>query len=1192
MVLSSRVPAPARLRVRFSSLFLSLAVVALLAPFGQAGDTPALHRQVAGVLPVRLDQQGVTVRSAPGSESSPWTVTVTLSAMGREGDLRPLAAVAPAMHQGRIEYARDGLTEWWVVEGRGMQQGFDVPVRPEGSGRLLALSLDVSGDLSPSVHERGQRVTLAAAGQPAVLSYKGLVAWDAIGRPLRAWMEPGDQGGLVILVDDRGAHYPVTIDPLITDEIIEVTASDASAKSTFGLSVALDADTGAVGAPNRAGSKKNEGSVYIIERDLGGTDNWGERTRIDASDADNGDRFGTAVAISGDTLVVGAPFNNDLGNASGSVYVHERDQGGADAWGEVVKLLPAAGDKNDQFGYAVAVAGDVLAASSPKDKQGKVFIHGRDQGGPDAWGLVKVIQGSSASNGDRFGWHLALDGDLLVVGAPNDDDAAKNAGAVYVFEQDLGGADNWGERAKIVPSGGLKADQFGWRVDVFGSSVAVGATRSNDGGKGAGKAFLYERDLGGSNAWGQFKQLRNDPVSAKDQFGSSVVVEGAALIIGAANDGSFANNGGSMRVNSQDQGGTSNWGFVNEVGASNASSGDRFSTSADMDGTTLMVGAPLVDGAGNDSGSVYIFHVDVLSPPPPSTGRVVYIDDAQANIPVGGGGDTRRVDWVDLDANGAPDLFELNYLGPDGNLAHFGDGLGAFTTSSMTSDPGNALLGVVDALAPLDGATDALPSKAVAFGDWDNDGDQDGYIGNGPTGGSPVRNHFLFNNSIEGSPGQFTLHDPGNGIDADLDHTYDARFSDINLDGFTDLIVVNRNEANRLYMNEGDDTLGQFRAIADAGSSPVSEISDMAPANPLADPGDLMGSRALEVGDLDGDGDDDVFVVNANSGAQPNQVFVNQGGNQGGQVGDMLGLVGDDAVDIHGISYGLDLGDLDNDGDLDAFICNRNEVNFVLRNESAPGGDPSFSRILGTAVDTDQAGFLGTPVFGDSYDCDIADLENDGDADIVVVNRVQRNMIYLASTTAPTLLDAPADAYERVTEGPVQIDRGNSRAVAVADIDIYGPFVRTEMPEIALGNSGAGLNRYYQNYGEHIEELDGRTTDGDFDPLLWAEGTLTETTDVTLHVLCAEPSAAGQLVLGITAANTPWNGGVLVPSEDVLTGFVTDSNGEADIVILGSSLPPNPAGLPFWFQARVADAGMVGPQGPTSLSNAIVIIAE
>jgi hypothetical protein len=188
------------------------------------------------------------------------------------------------------------------------------------------------------------------------------------------------------------------------------------------------------------------GAAYLFEKDLGGTNNWGEVKKLVASDAAANDGFGTSVALSGTTVVIGAEFENHDGNGDGSddadvgaAYIFERDQGGPNAWGEVKKLLGSNGLINDQFGSGVAISGDVIAVGAVEKTVGQitpgaVYLFGRNQGGANTWGEVKMLLASDGEDFDRFGRSVALSGTTLVVGAPEDDDNGEDAGSVYVLE--------------------------------------------------------------------------------------------------------------------------------------------------------------------------------------------------------------------------------------------------------------------------------------------------------------------------------------------------------------------------------------------------------------------------------------------------------------------------------------------------------------------------------------------------------------------------------------------------------------------------------------------------------------------------------------------------------------------------------------------------------------------------------------
>lgn len=1186
-----------------------LAAAVLSAPVFalDAAQPTSFQRQIGAQLPVRLDATGITVSEAPGSSQGEWSLSLAITELGRRSARVAQGQVVPVLHAGRVEYHRQAglaggaaLVEWWQPVGSALQQGFHLPLKPGGPpNQALEFRIDLRGDARPVVAADGRGVVFVDPASGALLSYSGLLAWDATGKSLPAWIEPVPGArAFRLLVDDRRARYPLTIDPLLTNQVAALDASDGTSGDQFGQAVALSGQTLAVGAPMAENGGSNRGAVYIHEQDLGGPENWGERIKISDPQVADNRRFGTALALENDLLVVGVPRDGQLGTNAGAAYVHLKDQGGVDNWGNLLKLLGLGTDANDVFGTAIAISGDVVAIGAPKAGPGKVFLHGRNTGGANAFGLVKVVVGAGLGSGDRFGETLVLEGDTLVVSAMGDDDEASNAGALYVFEKDLGGVDNWGERTKLTIPGSNSGDELGTSLALSGDTLAAGAPRSDFSFTSSGRVYLFERDHTGADQWGLFRIFEGRDPAASDEFGASVGLVGDSLMVGVTGKDEFANNGGAVEIYSRDHGGTDNWGYAARTAAVTMANGDDFGARLALEGLVGAVGAPLANPNGNNSGSVTIFTVDVGSPPPAGTQSIVLVSDANATLNLAATANTRRVVWVDLNNDGFQDLLELNYLGPDGNLAHVNDGAGAFVTSSMTSSPTNALLGIDTDVIP-DGIPNALSAKAVAFGDWDNDGDQDGYLGCGPiVTGNQLRNWFVKNQTINGidppAPAQFTVHDPGNGIDAHLDHTYDARFGDFNLDGFTDLVVVNRLQPKRLYFNEGSSVLGQFRPVTDAGSSPVPAVSALNPVNPLVDPLDDAGSRAVEVGDLDGDGDLDIFIANGGVAPEVNQVFVNQGGNQAGVPGNMAVLAADVSVTELFTSYGLDLGDLDNDGDLDAFICNRNEVNNLLRNDTLPGGNPTFTRILGTAVDDNESGFLGDPpVYGDSYDCAIADLDADGDTDIMVVNREQKNFLYLATSAAPTLLDNPATAYVRLSGGNDVGDRGNSRSVAVADIDIFGPLARTGVPEIALGKSGGTQNQYYQNFGKHVEDLGGRTVLGDFDPVLWADGTLSATTDLTLKVESGQANSAGFMVVGFSSVPTPFNGGVLSPVTDIVDPILTDISGDVDYTVLATSLPPNPEGLPFWFQAQIADVGMTGqPNGAFSITNCLVVIVE
>jgi hypothetical protein len=389
----------------------------------------------------------------------------------------------------------------------------------------------------------------------------------------------------------------------------------------FGVSVAADGDTIVVGAHGDDDNDSDSGSAYVFRRDQGGADAWGQVAKLTASDGADGDSFGTSVSISGDTVVVGAYGDDDNGYDSGSAYVFGRDQGGADAWGQVAKLTASDGASDDSFGTSVSISGDTVVVGAYRDDEngsdlGSAYIFGRDQGGTDAWGQVAKLTASDGASYDYFGSSVSISGDTVVVGAHNDDDNGDDSGSAYIFGRDQRGTDAWGQLAKLTASDGASYDTFGTSVSISGDTVVVGARRDDDNGPNSGSAYIFGRDHGGVDAWGQDARVTaSDGVGSYD-FGFSVSISGDAIAVGAYLADDQGSNSGSAYIFGRDQGGVGAWGQVARLIASDWESGDYFGTSVSINGDTVVVGAHRDDDHGSNSGSAYVF-ADTTAPTNP-----------------------------------------------------------------------------------------------------------------------------------------------------------------------------------------------------------------------------------------------------------------------------------------------------------------------------------------------------------------------------------------------------------------------------------------------------------------------------------------------------------------------------------------------------------------------------------------------
>lgn len=410
--------------------------------------------------------------------------------------------------------------------------------------------------------------------------------------------------------------------------------SNCGINDEYGSAVAISGDTAVIGAPyDDVGINTNQGSVYILERNAGGPDNWGTVALLTASDGGLNDFFGTSVATDGDTVIVGAP-NDTIGTNAiqGSVYVYERGSGGGESiWGQVKKLVIADGEQEDRFGTSVSISGNRIIAGAiyenngSTSQQGAAYIFEQNVGGANNWGQIKKLVAPDGAAQDWFGNAVAIDGDTVVVGAYFDDIAAANEGSAYIFERNIGGNNNWGLLKKLTASDAADGDIFAYAVAIDGNKIVVGA-HTDDIGLNTlqGSAYIFDRNTGGANNWGQIRKLVAADGAAEDFFGHSVGISGDTVIVGALYDDVGANsNQGSAYIFQQNTGGSDNWGQVRKLTAEDGSADDRFGIAVAVSGDDFLIGAylanvPLLQGSkslgGNTQGVSYVFRGRALAP--------------------------------------------------------------------------------------------------------------------------------------------------------------------------------------------------------------------------------------------------------------------------------------------------------------------------------------------------------------------------------------------------------------------------------------------------------------------------------------------------------------------------------------------------------------------------------------------------
>jgi hypothetical protein len=658
-------------------------------------------------------QQWTTHFDGCGFEVTPdcggWSWGLQLERFGRTGNETAIAG-ASVLHVDRdnVSYCwSESLTEWFVNDGRGLEHGFTMHVRPPAVGGApavmagpLLVTLSVRGDLWPRLDANGRGVHFTDASGHSTLGYTGLTVFDADGKIVPAHFEltaavdgGGDGHGaggepsnanrarLMMVVDDRSARYPLTIDPVAQQAYLK--ASNTGTSDLFGTSVALSGDTLVVSAPNERSSATGvngdesdnsaagAGAAYVFVRS-GST--WTQQAYLKASNAQASDSFGRSVAICGDTIVVGAPHErshatgvngNQIDNSSpsaGAAYVFVRS--GA-IWSQQAYLKASNTDEGDKFGWSVAVSEDTVVVGAFGERSSATGIDG-GQANDDlfeagaayvfvrtgsTWGQQAYLKASNTDEWDRFGYSVAASGDTILVGAYEEDSNAvgvngnqasnslSRAGAAYVFVRN--GA-TWVQQAYLKASSAGAGDIFGAIVSVAGDTALIGApfessnstgvngNQSNNSAGASGAAYIFVRR--GSD-WAQQAYLKASNTGADDLFGYSGAISGDRVVVGSRYessnatgvDGDGANNNAFLSGAAYlfARNGTT-WWQQSYLKASNTGPGDFFGESVSLWGDTAVVGA-IQESSGatgvngnqqensqSNSGAAYVFNLLVV----------------------------------------------------------------------------------------------------------------------------------------------------------------------------------------------------------------------------------------------------------------------------------------------------------------------------------------------------------------------------------------------------------------------------------------------------------------------------------------------------------------------------------------------------------------------------------------------------
>ena len=369
----------------------------------------------------------------------------------------------------------------------------------------------------------------------------------------------------------------------------KLIASDGANGSQFGWAVALDADTALVGVVFDASSR---GSAYVFTRVNGA---WSQQAKLLSSTGSVNDWFANAVAVDGDTALIGNPRDDASTGVThvdqGSVYVFTRRDG---VWSLQSILVASDGAEGDFFGSAVALDGDTALIGTYSDDSfmGSAYVFTRANG---EWSQQAKLTASNRAERDYFGISVALNGDTALIGAHGDN---LERGAAYVFTHT---GTVWSQQAKLTASDGAASDQFGSSIALDGDTALVSAMGNNGNYYHQGAAYVFTRT---NEVWNQQAKLTASDAMDVSLLGSSLALEGDTALIGASGD---QNSQGSAYLFTHTSG---VWRQQQKLTASDGAVFQRFGSAVGLSGGTTLIGAIAGNGAVPNAGAAYVFTIN------------------------------------------------------------------------------------------------------------------------------------------------------------------------------------------------------------------------------------------------------------------------------------------------------------------------------------------------------------------------------------------------------------------------------------------------------------------------------------------------------------------------------------------------------------------------------------------------------
>ncbi len=816
-------------------------------------------------------------------KTPPWAWGIRLSGYGFDGNVQPIGApTQTTVNQNRFEYqyttnTQSPITEWYINDERGIEQGFTLNAPPPGNGSQIVLDLTINSSLIPCMSADGEAIEFATAGGVTVLRYSDLSAVDAAGRTLPAYLSVSsgkkypDESSIILTIDATNARYPVSVDPLTTTP--DWTAEGNQANATFGWSVDTAGDVNGDGysdviisASSYDHGQANEGMVFIYHGSANGlstTPDWtDEGNQVNAG-------FGYSVSTAGDVngdgyadIIIGAPFYEHGQNDEGKVWIY---YGSANGLSSSPDWTAESNQEMAFFGRSVSTAGDVngdgytdiIIGANRYDHgqmdEGMVFVYYGSANGlsstPDwtaesdqanAW-LGSSVSTAGDVNGDGYA--------DIIVSATAFDHGQTNEGQVYLY---FGSASGLSSTPAWTAEGNQENAFFGHSVSTAGdvngdgfADIVISAHQYDHGQTNEGMVFVYygsSAGLSSSPDWTAEGDQANANFGVSVSTASDVNGDGYAdIIIGAFYyDHGQTDEGMAFVYYGSSAGLSSSPDWTAEGNQTNAELGHSVGTAGDVNGdgyADVIVGAPNYEHGQTREGTSWVYYGSSggLSSTPCWTA-----EGNQANAyfgwSVGTAGDVNGDGYADV-IIGAP-FYDHGQLDEGRVFVYYGSSGGLSTTPAWTAE-GNQV--------------GALFGWSVGTaGDVNGDGYPDVIIG------APAYTHeqtsegqvFVYYGSAGGLSTTPAWTAEGNQISADFGYSVSTA-EDTNGDGYADVII------GAPYYNHGETKEGRVFVYNGSAGGLSTTPAWTAESNQASA---QFGRSVSTAGDVNGDGYAEVII--------------------------------------------------------------------------------------------------------------------------------------------------------------------------------------------------------------------------------------------------------------------------------------------------------------------------------------------